>query len=380
MKEKLALFGRIFFDNEKWYKLSLSQKIKQYAVLIGVMAIIIAISIHCFENLHEIGHQQILEKNDEVKHEIIHDINICSQANHENDSTIIEIQIGDAFVSENDYLTRKHNINKLNISEKASIFSILIGVIAIMLAIFLHVLNNKQAKENQQKVEEKIDETKKVITRKTRTSSKFPQENKPAVIGVQINDANKIEADNLAGKEINIKNSNFAGRDIVINQISHVKLDELIKLFNFRARIINKNLHKHFKYTKVRNYLKEFNEIHKKHIEALQKNELILAHEYLTTIHDISYKICYEEFWTRHKKKTPFIRYKLSPDAFTKGELICGYIAGDLAPYSKKYLNSIYMFFNERNIYSYYEENKNMDNEKSIDRILVMYELILKNT
>ncbi|PKM95618.1 MAG: hypothetical protein CVU84_02105 [Firmicutes bacterium HGW-Firmicutes-1] len=157
--------------------------------------------------------------------------------------------------------------------------------------------------------------------------------------------ANKHEPDSInsgviVGDNTNIS-GNVAGRDIIINNNYHQReIDELVRILDLRTERINNNLSMHFKYAEIKIYLDEFNILHKSHIESLKKGDFIYAHELLTQIHDLSYRLESDEFWSRHRIETPFLLYSLRPDSFTRGELICAYIVGDMRKYSDKYLGT----------------------------------------
>ena len=229
----------------------------------------------------------------------------------------------------------KKQWNKWSLPTKAGYCSVWIGVIGmligIIVAIILHILSNQQTQENQLKLE-------------------------------------------MFEKKLEAANYELFNGEIV----NPPALDELIKLFNLRASIINEELRKHYNYTEVKSYLNEFNVFHIKHIEALQNHEFILAHEYLTRIYNISYALSNAEFWTRHEIETPDVSYMLSKDAFTKGELICGYLVGDIISYSKK-IDLVYELV-DFEMYRWIIKDEQFEKEEHSKRnVLAMYELILRN-
>lgn len=124
-------------------------------------------------------------------------------------------------------------------------------------------------------------------------------------------------------------NTDFTKRDI----------DQLVLILEDRANIIVQKLQKYYKYTNVKEYLEEFKTLHKNHIKALSDGNLIYAHELLLNIYNLSYKLESDEFWTRHDIETPAVLYNLRNDAFTKGNLICAYISGDMKEYSEQYFS-----------------------------------------
>jgi hypothetical protein len=62
---------------------------------------------------------------------------------------------------------------------------------------------------------------------------------------------------------------------------------ELIELLNNRAKNINILLEKYEGETLVDNFLKEFNQLHSEHIEAIQNNQSVLSHNLLNEIHGL---------------------------------------------------------------------------------------------
>lgn len=95
-----------------------------------------------------------------------------------------------------------------------------------------------------------------------------------------------ISSQKAPNKEIS--HSYIAGRDININNKNQ---EELIETLKYRAENINKNLQKYYYYTEVAEFLDEFNALHKKHIQALENNNFLLAHEILSRIHYLSFDI-----------------------------------------------------------------------------------------
>jgi hypothetical protein len=230
----------------------------------------------------------------------------------------------------------KKQWSKWSLPAKAGYCSLWIGVIAFIVAIILHNsnirLSNQQAEKNREQLEEfekKLEEIKYEL----------------------VND----------------------------NKINQLALDELIKLFNLRAVIINEELSIHYKYTNVNDFLNQFNILHEKHIEALQNHEFILAHDYLKQIYNISYMLTQDEFWTSHKIERPGVFYHLRHDAFTKGELICGYLVGKVKSYSDK-IDLVYNILDFGRRQRWIIEDIQYDgNILTEDDILTMYEFILRN-
>ena len=131
---------------------------------------------------------------------------------------------------------------------------------------------------------------------------------------------------------------NVAGRDVVINNTSiDSRAEELISILQLRADKIRSQLAQDYHYAPVTNYIAKFEELHAKHIAALEKSNLALAHEILTSIHEVSRDLESDEFWSRHRAEKPDMRYSLRRDAFQRGMLICEYVVGEMRAYSDLY-------------------------------------------
>jgi hypothetical protein len=119
--------------------------------------------------------------------------------------------------------------------------------------------------------------------------------------------------------------------------LSRMEREQLIEIVEFRARTIRQNLHKLYHYAPVAAYLQAFDSLHERHVAALQTNNLILAHEILGKIHELSYELDADEFWRRHKVETPDRLYMLAEDAFQRGNIICMYVGGETRAYCDSY-------------------------------------------
>ena len=122
--------------------------------------------------------------------------------------------------------------------------------------------------------------------------------------------------------------------DVSISDFPRVvnKVNDLIKLFDYRFGLVEKELMKHYEYIQVESYLAEFKALHLKHKEFLLAENLIMAHEVLCDIHSLSVILEKDEFWTRHRIKTPKVKYRLKPDAFLNGPMY--------KIYSEEYVNT----------------------------------------
>jgi len=118
------------------------------------------------------------------------------------------------------------------------------------------------------------------------------------------------------------------------------RLEELISILEQRASRINAELSRFYRYAAVKKYLTDFENLHRQHVTALRSGNVILAHEILGRIHDISRDLESNEFWSRQRAKKPGMLYRLRRDQFERGRLICGYIAGDMTPRSSRYPSS----------------------------------------
>lgn len=130
----------------------------------------------------------------------------------------------------------------------------------------------------------------------------------------------------------------IAGRDINVTEVvNDDNREELVDLLEHRAEKVRKELDSHYKYEPVQKYLEEFNSLHEKHIESIKKGNFTVAHETLREIHRLSFEFEHNEFWERHEVEEPNVSYRLAPDAFDRGKLICGYVAGEVTQFSRQY-------------------------------------------
>jgi len=166
---------------------------------------------------------------------------------------------------------------------------------------------------------------------------------------------------------------NIGGDKIVINfeSISD-RTNELTSILKLRAEEINRSLSNHYHHVDVKEYLDKFNSLHLQHIDALENKSLFLAHELLIKIHDISFFLQKSEFWTSQENQHPAPVYNLGKDSFSRGEMICNYIVGELVNYSNKYP----IGFSKFEDYSLKEGEYKIYKEKDI---LNVYSLILNS-
>tara|TARA_B110000908_G_C10086065_1_gene371790 strand:+ start:52 stop:735 length:684 start_codon:yes stop_codon:yes gene_type:complete len=137
-------------------------------------------------------------------------------------------------------------------------------------------------------------------------------------------------------------NGVVAGKDVVINNPSGgISTDELIPILQLRASQIQDQLSEHYHYAPAKKYLSKFGELHLQHISALENDNLVLAHEVLKSIYDLSGELEKDEFWERHDTETPDLLYSLSPGMFQKGRLICRYLVGEMSSNSELYPREI---------------------------------------
>jgi hypothetical protein len=137
-------------------------------------------------------------------------------------------------------------------------------------------------------------------------------------------------------------NGVVAGRDVVINNPSGgISTDELIPILQLRASQIQDQVSEHYHYAPAKKYLSKFGELHLQHISALENDNLVVAHEVLKSIYDLSGELEKDEFWERHDAETPDLLYSLSPGMFQKGRLICRYLVGEMSSNSELYPREI---------------------------------------
>ena len=127
--------------------------------------------------------------------------------------------------------------------------------------------------------------------------------------------------------------------NLILKDEIGLRFGELIEILEHRAAVIRDQLAAHHKHVNVSNYLLEFTGLHEKHIDALRRGNVILAHEVLGEIHQLSRRMASDDFWTG---SPPGVRYSLRGDAFERGALICGYVGGELRSYSEKYPSNEY--------------------------------------
>jgi Domain of unknown function (DUF4062) len=104
--------------------------------------------------------------------------------------------------------------------------------------------------------------------------------------------------------------------------------DDLVSIFEHRASVIERTLISHYQFAPVKQYLDEFRTLHEEHLRFLRDGNLVLAHEFLCRIHEMSFRLERDEFWTCHHQLTPGLRYSLEHDAFTHGPIATVYGRG----------------------------------------------------
>jgi hypothetical protein len=145
-----------------------------------------------------------------------------------------------------------------------------------------------------------------------------------------INDHRDREQSSVIVSDGSTINGTVAGRDTVVNNIfQDIGTDELVSILQLRASKIEDQLSQYYHYAPVTNYLSKFTKLHLQHISALEKNNLVLAHDILTSIYQLSSGLETDEFWRRHDAETPELIYSLSADMFQNGLLICEYLVGE---------------------------------------------------
>lgn len=104
---------------------------------------------------------------------------------------------------------------------------------------------------------------------------------------------------------------------------------EYIDLLKERARRIQTSLYKEYTYESVEKYLKEFNILHPKHIEAIRNNQQVLAHEILGEIYALSFYLEMKEEDKENDAKGIKVEYQreLNFDGIS-GKIMTMYMAG----------------------------------------------------
>jgi hypothetical protein len=103
------------------------------------------------------------------------------------------------------------------------------------------------------------------------------------------------------------------------DSLSGQQLRDLVALFELRARALEAELSKHYRYASIDEFLNRFRPLHARHLDYLRQENLVLAHEVLGQIHALTYRLQADEFWRRHNAETPSMRYMLKPTEFMDG-------------------------------------------------------------
>lgn len=115
-------------------------------------------------------------------------------------------------------------------------------------------------------------------------------------------------------EEKNIHLDKTALRDGIYQDPIRDSVDELINILELRAQKIRDDLAYFVKYSDVQTFLKEFEVLHKRHLESLREGKMTLAHEYLSKIHQLSWDLTKLEFWDN---SSPRVDYDLEEDSLT---------------------------------------------------------------
>lgn len=113
---------------------------------------------------------------------------------------------------------------------------------------------------------------------------------------------------------------------------------ELSGILEVRAERIRRELAGFYTDTDVGGFLARFEELHAEHVDHLRAGRVSLAHRTLNGIHDLSFKLEWEESWTDQRINHPGAIYELADDAFTRGLLVCAYVVGDMRRNSPLYV------------------------------------------
>jgi len=185
----------------------------------------------------------------------------------------------------------------------------------------------------------------------------------------EINQNHTGNGDNVAGDKIIFQ------FDAITNRVS-----ELISILKLRANEINEKLSRYAKEVYVDSYLKSFNDLHNNHIKALKESNLMLAHEYLIKIHEISndleQKINKSKWFERTTKPSIHLNYLSTSFGFfnntDRGGLICKYIVDKLEKDCRNYPDKFSKFESI--------ENKNDYDKHKMEDIVKIYSLILNSS
>jgi hypothetical protein len=176
-------------------------------------------------------------------------------------------------------------------------------------------------------------------------------------------------------KSVEINNSNFA--NTIIYNSGNQK--ELIEFYKYQAEEIRTKLFTLYCFAPIRDFLIEFEELHKKHILHLKKGNPILAAKYVEKIHRLSAELEFKEDQLEKEYKEKYedslglignrIHYHKSwePKAIY-GDLANKYMTGEFTPYS---VQSFELFIPERAL-------QYMDSSVYRQNLLKSYEALSK--
>jgi hypothetical protein len=112
------------------------------------------------------------------------------------------------------------------------------------------------------------------------------------------------------------------------------RIEELVEILSQRAKRIRLELQDHFQYAAVRDFIREFDELHQRHIDSLRACKIILAHDILLDIHELFSNLSRKAELFREKRFSFGTRYTFDWwNAFRRGPSICAYVAGDIRYY-----------------------------------------------
>jgi hypothetical protein len=101
---------------------------------------------------------------------------------------------------------------------------------------------------------------------------------------------------------------------------------KLAALLRVRAQRINQDLQSRYRQTDVKQFLQAFNELHAKHVGAIESGDLVAAHEQVSKIQDLSAELEDTEFWLRHNAERPEISFCMTADAFQRSPMVQWYL------------------------------------------------------
>ena len=114
-------------------------------------------------------------------------------------------------------------------------------------------------------------------------------------------------------------------------------IEHLIVAFEDRARRILRETPPHYSHAPIALYLKRFRKLHERHVAQLKNGRFLSAYGYLVAIRDLSQRLERDEHRSNPAHKRPTFSLRLASGSLNKGRIVCGYLTGDMTPYSPQY-------------------------------------------